>query len=372
MAARDAFDKDHYAALGVAKDATAADVKKAYRALARELHPDTNPAGEERFKAVSEAYDVLSDDTRRREYDEARALFGSGRPGGGGMPFDLGDLFGRAGGSAAGGFGDVLGGLFGQRAGSARTAGRAPRRGADVETTVTLSFLDALRGATVPLRVTTSGACGDCRGSGAAPGTSPRACGVCGGQGMTRRDQGGFAFAEPCAACRGTGSVVETPCPACSGTGVTSQERTLQVRVPVGVEDGQRIRLAGRGGPGDRGGPAGDLFVAVTVSPHPLFGRKGRHLTVTVPVSFPEAVLGAQVTVPTTDAPVTLKVPAGTSSGRTFRVKGRGVPGKVPGDLLVTVQVAVPQDLSDTAREALEAYARATPGDPRADLQGAT
>ena len=371
MSARD-LSKDYYAALGVPKDAPTADIKKAYRKLATTLHPDKNPGdskAEERFKEVSEAYDVLSDDAKRREYDEQRSLFGSGgsRPGGGGFSFDVNDLFGQGG---AGGIGDVFSGLFGQ--GGRRGPGtRQPRRGADVEATVTLSFVDALRGCTVPLRLTTSGACDTCRGSGAAPGTSPRACGVCGGQGMVSRNQGGFAFAEPCTACRGSGRVVETPCPTCAGTGATTSERSLQVRIPAGIEDGQRVRLAGRGSPGDRGGQPGDLLVAVRVTPHEVFGRRGHDLTLTVPVTYPEAALGAQVQVPTPDGPVTLKIAPGTTTGRTFRVRGRGVPRKdgTAGDLLVTVEVAVPSQMTPEAREALERYASAAPHDPRSHLR---
>ncbi|MCW2605997.1 MAG: chaperone protein DnaJ [Frankiales bacterium] len=370
MSARD-LSKDYYAALGVPKDASTADIKKAYRKLATELHPDKNPGdskAEERFKAVSEAYDVLSDDAKRREYDEHRSLFGSGRGGGGGgYSFDVNDLFGQGG---AGGLGDVFSGLFGQ-GGRRGPSARQPRRGADVEAQVTLSFVDALRGCTVPLRLTTSGACETCKGVGAAPGTQPRACGVCGGQGVVSRNQGGFAFAEPCTACRGSGRVVETPCPSCRGTGSTSQERSLTVRIPVGIEDGQRVRLAGRGSPGERGGSAGDLLVAVKVVPHEVFARRGQDLTLTLPVTYPEAALGAQVQVPTPDGPVTLKVPPGTTTGRTFRVRGRGVPKKdgTAGDLLVTVEVAVPKDMTPEAREALERYAVAAPQDPRAHLR---
>ncbi len=358
MAARDAVEKDYYKALGVAKDASPADVKKAYRKLARDLHPDTNPGGEERFKEVSEAYDVLSDEAKRREYDEQRALFGAGpRPGaGGGMPFDLGDLFSRAGGGGAPG-GSVFDGLFGGRGGPrGRTAAR-PARGEDVEAAVTLSLLDALHGAEVPLRLTTTAACPTCRGSGAAPGTAPRACGVCGGAGVTQRNQGAFAFAEPCAACRGTGQVVDTPCGTCSGAGETRQERTLTVRVPAGVEDGQRVRVAGKGGPGERGGPPGDLLVRVRVTPSAPFTRSGKDVAVTVPVTFPQAALGAQVRVPTPDgAGVTLRIPAGTPSGKTLRVKGRTGP---KADLLATVEVQVPTALSDEARQHLEAFAKA-------------
>jgi molecular chaperone DnaJ len=372
VSARDFVEKDYYAALGVPKDASAADIKKAYRKLARDLHPDTNPGGEERFKAVSEAYDVLSDETKRREYDEARSLFGSGMRAprgagnGQGFSFDLGDLLGGNGG--AGGLGDVFGGLFG---GGGRTQGRGPRRGADVEAEVTLAFADAVRGVTVPLRLSTPGTCDTCGGSGAAPGTAPKQCTVCSGAGVTSRNQGGFAFAEPCRACRGSGRVVDTPCPRCTGTGQATTERTLTVRVPPGVSDGQRIRLAGRGAPGDRGGPAGDLLVLVHVTPHKVFGRKGDHLTLTLPVTYPEAALGADVSVPTLDGPVTLRLPAGTANGRTFRVKARGVPRKTgdAGDLLVTVEVAVPQKLSGPAKSALEAYAAAATDDPREHLR---
>ncbi|HUR51567.1 MAG TPA: molecular chaperone DnaJ [Mycobacteriales bacterium] len=372
MSARDFVEKDYYAALGVAKDASASAIKKAYRKLAAENHPDRNPAGEERFKEVSEAYDVLSDDTKRREYDEARALFGSGGrrgrvPGAGGPGgFDAGDLFGGAGGG--GGFQDVFSNLFG---GGRRAPG--PRRGSDLETSTTLSFADAYRGATVPLRLTATGACSTCHGSGAAPGTSPRTCPVCQGQGVVARNQGSFSFAEPCKACQGTGHVVDAPCPTCSGSGEELKERVISVRIPEGVADGQRIRLKGKGGPGERGGPAGDLFVRVNVSGHPVYGRKGDHLTLVLPVTFPEAVLGSQVVVPTPEGTVTLKVPAGTRSGRTFRVKGKGFPTKTGrGDLLVTVEVDVPTSLGDDARAALEAYASTASHEPRGHLKDVT
>jgi len=364
MSARDYVEKDYYAALGVPKDAKAADIKKAYRKLAAELHPDRNPGGEERFKAVSEAYDVLSDDTKRREYDEARSLFGSG--GSRGFPggFDVGDLFGRG----SNGVSDLFGGLFG---GGRRPS--QPRRGADIEATITLSFADAFRGATVPLRLATTGACGTCRGSGAAPGTSPQTCSVCRGQGVVSRNQGSFSFAEPCTACRGTGSVIERPCPTCHGAGVQATERTMTVRIPAGVASGRKIRLKGKGSAGERGAPAGDLLVVVTVPPHPVFGRKGDHLTLTLPVTFAEAALGANIAVPTPDGPVTLKVPPGTGSGRTFRVKGKGFPTKTSsGDLLVTVEVDVPASLSEQERAALEAYAAVAERDPRAHLSEVT
>jgi molecular chaperone DnaJ len=396
MSTRDFIEKDYYAALGVPKDADAATIKKAYRKLATELHPDKNPGNagaEAKFKEVSEAYDVLSDTKRRTEYDEARRLFGGGgRPGGfpggfpgaggGGQPFDLGDLFGGAAGSGAaagrgaGGIGDLLGGLFGGAAGGgARARSQAasgPARGQDVETEATLSFDEAVLGVTVPLRMQSPGTCPTCSGSGAKPGTSPHTCPVCQGAGVTSRSQGAFAFSEPCRNCRGTGSVVDNPCPTCTGSGVTTQTRTITVRIPAGVKDGQRIRLAGKGAPGRRGGPAGDLFVVVHVSEHSLFGRKGQDLTLTVPITFAEAALGGTVTVPTLDGSVSLKVPAGTGSGRTLRVRGRGVPGKdKAGDLLVTLDVAVPVRLTAAQRKVIEALAEEMDEDPRPQITAA-
>ncbi|PZA22748.1 DnaJ C-terminal domain-containing protein, partial [Modestobacter versicolor] len=244
-----------------------------------------------------------------------------------------------------------------------------PARGQDVETEATLAFDEAVLGVTVPLRMQSPGTCPTCHGNGARPGTSPHTCPVCNGAGVTSRSQGAFAFSEPCRECRGTGSVVDDPCPDCKGTGVTNQTRTITVRIPAGVKDGQRIRLAGKGAPGRRGGPAGDLFVVVHVTGSELFGRSGNDLTLTVPVSFAEAALGTTLTVPTLDGSVSLKVPAGTASGRTFRVRGRGVQTKgASGDLLVTVEVAVPARLTPGAREAIEKLAAELPDDPRPEI----
>lgn len=377
MGTRDFIEKDYYAALGVAKDASGQDIKKAYRKLARQLHPDKNPGdskAEARFKEVSEAYDVLSDDKRRREYDEARALFGSGFtpgghfPGGQGMPFDLGDLLsGAGGGNRMGGLSDLLGGLFGGTRAGRGTGRTAPQRGQDVETEATLDFAEAVTGVTVPLRMASPGVCTTCLGNGARPGTTPRQCPTCHGSGLTTRNQGAFAFSEPCRDCRGTGQIIDEPCLDCRGTGVTTQTRVITVRIPAGVRDAQRIRIPGKGVPGERGGPAGDLYVVVHVRAHALFGRAGDDLTLVVPVSYPEAVLGSSVRVPTLDAPVTVKIPPGTSSGRILRVRGHGVhlrDGR-RGDLLVTVEVAVPHNLSPEATKALEAYAAAQVADPR-------
>jgi molecular chaperone DnaJ len=375
MSARDYVEKDYYKALGVPKDADQATIKKAYRKLARQFHPDANKsdaAAEERFKEISEAYDVLSDETKRREYDEARTLFGSGgfrRPAGGanggyGTPFDLSDLFGGE--SAGGGIGDIFGNIFRNR-----QAGPTPRRGGDVEAEVTLSFTDAVNGVTVPIQIAGTGSCPTCKGSGAKPGTGSRVCPRCTGTGMSSRNAGGFAFAEPCRECRGRGIVVDDPCPTCAGSGQALRTRTLRARIPAGVADGQLIRLKGKGQPGERGGPAGDVVVHVHVQPHPVFGRKGDNLTLTLPVTFPEAVLGTTVRVPTLDgSAVTVKIPPGTTSGRTLRVRGKGVPRRdgTRGDLLVKVEVAVPQNLTDQARDALNSYAEAQPDDPRPHL----
>jgi len=377
VSARDWIDKDFYRELGVSSDASADEIRKAYRKLARELHPDANPGNaqaEARFKSVSEAYGVLSDAAKRKQYDEARRLFagGGGFPGGFGQGggFDVGDLFNRQQAGGMGGLGDLLGGLFNRRGGTSTSTTR-PRRGEDVETDVRIDFSEAVRGATVPMRLSSPATCATCSGSGARPGTSPRTCPTCSGAGLVTRSQGAFAFSEPCGDCRGTGRIVDDPCPECGGDGVSTRTRTLTIRIPAGVDDGQRIRLAGQGEPGRNNGPNGDLFVRVHVNPDPVFGRQGDHLTVTVPVTFPELALGTTLTVPTLDGKVTLKVPAGTASGRVLRARGKGIAkrdGQV-GDLLITLQVAVPNNMDATAREALEAYAAATARhDPRADL----
>ena len=381
MSAREWLEKDFYAELGVSSTASADEIKRAYRKLARELHPDANPGdtrAEARFKSVSEAYGVLSDADKRKQYDEARALFNGGfRPGGGGFGgpggFDLGDLFGSGGARAgdAGGLGDLLGGLFSGRGGMAGAGASRPRRGTDVETEVRIDFTEAVHGATVPLRIASPSSCGSCGGTGARAGTIPRACPTCGGTGLVTRNQGAFAFSDPCRDCRGTGRIIDDPCAECAGRGVSNRHRTLTMRIPPGVADGQKIRLAGQGEPGMRGAPAGDLYVLVHVTPHPVFGRSGDDLTLTVPVSFPELVSGTTLTVPTMDGSVKLKVPAGTSSGRTLRARGKGITRRDgrSGDLLVTLQVVVPTKLDRKAKDALDSYAKATAGDdPRAEL----
>jgi molecular chaperone DnaJ len=380
LSTKDFLEKDYYKTLGVSKGASADEIKKSYRKLARKYHPDANEGdakAEARFKEISEAYTVLSDESRRKEYDEARSLFGSGGPRMGGSTssgsyggFDLGDLFGGTSGSAGGRLGDLLGGVFGR--GGTSTQQARPRRGADVETETSLSFSDAIEGATVSLRLTGEGPCKTCMGTGAKAGTVPKVCPTCEGTGTGSRNLGSFGFSEPCKTCRGRGLVVDDPCPTCSGSGRAMSTRTIQARIPAGVADGQRIKIPGKGAPGERGGPAGDLYVRVHVEPHKVFGRSGHNLTLTVPLTFTEAALGGEIKVPTHHGmPVSLRIPAGTPGGRTFRVRGKGVRRKdgTTGDLLVTVDVQVPTDLSAKAKSALEEFRDATAGpDPRSDL----
>jgi molecular chaperone DnaJ len=377
--ARDWIGKDFYRELGVSSDATADEIKRAYRKLAKRNHPDANSGNvqaEKKFKAVSEAYGVLSDPAKRKEYDETRSLFGSGGGGGFGFPgagagggFNVGDVFGGGTQGGFGGLGDILGGLW--RRGSAGASSNRPQRGADVETDVRIDFTEAARGATLPLRLSSPATCGTCGGSGAKPGTSPRTCPNCHGSGLISRNQGAFAFSEACKECRGRGTIIDEPCPECGGEGVSTRTRTLTVRIPPGVDDQQRIRLAGQGEPGRGGAHAGDLYVRVHVAPHPVFGRSDLDLTITVPVSFAELALGGTVTVPTLDGTVSVRVPAGTASGRVLRVRGKGITRRDgrQGDLLVTVQASVPSTLDEKARAALESYAAATAGqDPRPEI----
>ena len=359
-AQREWFETDYYKVLSVSPTADEKEITRAYRKLAKQYHPDANPGSEERFKEISAAYDVLGDAEKRKEYDQVRTMgpAASGFPGGGG---------GFPGGFGGGGttfrvedmgdFGDLFGGLFGRsRRGPAPGAG--PQRGNDLETDLHLSFEEAVSGVTTSVNITTDARCRKCSGSGSAPGSRPATCATCGGSGSLQDDQGLFSLSQICPSCGGRGTVVTDPCQACSGSGTEHRSRSVKVRIPAGVEDNQRIRVKGRGGVGRNGGPAGDLYVVVRVDGHGLFGRRGRNLTLTVPVSFAEAALGTTLKVPTLTEPVTLRIPAGTPTGRTFRVKGRGVPAgrKSPaGDLMVKVEVAVPEALTDEQRAAVEA-----------------
>jgi molecular chaperone DnaJ len=374
---REWFEKDYYQVLGVPKNATAAEIKKAYRKLAQEFHPDRNAgdkAAEDRFKEVSAAYDVVGDEDKRKRYDEVRDMASSGY-GAGGFP---GGSYGGAGGQRVrfddanfdvGDLGDLFGGLFGGGARGGRGGRTRSARGTDLETNVSVPFDDAMAGTTVPVRITGPAPCETCRGSGAAPGTSPVTCPQCGGAGQISVNQGPFQMAQMCPRCGGNGRIVETPCPTCSGSGVQRRSRTLQVKIPAGVQDGARIKLTGRGEPGSSGAPAGDLFVRVNVERHPFFGRAKHDLTLELPITYAEAALGANVQVPTLDEPVTMKVPAGTPSGKTFRLKGKGAPKKGGrGDLLVTVNVEVPRKLSRSEKDLLRQLADEEKASPRARL----
>jgi molecular chaperone DnaJ len=366
---REWFEKDYYAVLGVPQGATEKEIKRAYKNLARKLHPDQNPGNqvaEEKFKEVSGAYDVLGDATKRKEYDEVRQMVAAGyAPGGGGGPF------GGAGAGGIhfdfdtdGGLGDILGGLFGRgrRQDRPRTG---PRRGQDLETQLHLGFDDAIRGVTSTVRFTAEATCSTCHGSGAAPGTAPEICPQCGGSGAIAVNQGPFSTSQVCPNCGGRGLVIPSPCPTCAGRGVEVRPRTVKVRVPAGVADGQRIKVKGRGAAGAHGGESGDLYVVVSVEPHPIFGRRGDDLTVRVPITFPEAALGAEVAVPTLDAPVTIRVKPGTQSGTVLRIPGRGAKN---GALLVTLEVRVPTNLTEEQREAVEKLATVLTDEPRREL----
>ena len=374
---REWFDKDYYQILGVPKNATAAEIKKAYRKLAQQHHPDANPgndAAEERFKEISAAYDVLGNEEKRKQYDEVREMAASGygvgaRSGGG--PGGAGGFGGFPGGTRvrfedAGDLGDLFGGLFG---GTGRSRAQGSRRGTDLETEVAVSFEDAMKGTTVPVKIQGPAPCDECGGTGAAPGTRPTTCPTCGGAGEIAVNQGPFQMSQTCPTCHGSGRIVETPCPVCKGSGVRQRTRKFQVKIPAGVKDGARIRLTGRGEPGPNGGRPGDLYVRVRVRPHAYFGRSGNDLTLELPVSFSEAALGANVQVPTLNGPVTMKIPAGTPAGKTFRLKGKGAPRKGGhGDLLVTTQVEVPRKLGRKEKELLQQLQETQKGSPREHL----
>jgi molecular chaperone DnaJ len=348
-----------YESLGVPRNASDAEIKKAYRKLAREYHPDRNSdaGAEERFKEVQTAYDVLSDPGKRKQYD----AFGSanGRPGGGAGPggvrvdlgdFDLGDL------------GDIFGGLFGR---GARTQQRQrAERGADVEAVVNLSFEDSLRGLEARIPVEVEAPCRTCSGTGARPGTAPKICPECNGRGVLAESQGLFALSQPCPRCRGNGTVIEEPCETCGGSGRERRTKRYTVKIRPGVRDGTRIRLKGKGEPGVAGGPPGDLIVVTRVAESTVYGRRGDDLVVDVPVSFPDAALGTTVQVPTPEGPVSLKVPAGSESGKLLRIRGRGAPklkGSGRGDVLARLNLTVPQKLTKKQRELLEELRKVTP-----------
>ena len=339
--------RDFYEVLGVSKKASEDEIKKAYRKLARQYHPDRNPddpAAEDRFKEVQEAYDTLSDADKRKQYD-AGGMFG-GFPGGG---------FGAGGG---GGFTSDLGDIFSTVFGRGRGGGPQPARGRDLETEVRLSFEQAMDGAQVPVEVVKATACATCGGNGAKPGTSPIVCPRCGGRGVDSQSQGLFSISQPCPQCGGQGRIIEEPCETCGGSGLTARRKRYRVNVPAGVRDGTRIRLAGKGEDGPLGGPPGDLYVTTRVAPSPVFKRRpDGNLEVTVPITIAEAIQGATVEVPTLHGTKRIRVPAGTQHGTVQRLRGEGPPkpgGKTRGDIYYRLEIEVPRDLSREQKRKLE------------------
>src|SRR5215208_2063431 len=359
---------DLYKALEVSKEASQDEIRRSYRRLARKYHPDANPGdrqAEERFKEIQQAYEVLSKPEKRREYDEGpRTFFGSqgaGQPGGA----DFGDIS-----DLLGGFGN-LGDIFGRASGTTRTASA---KGENITVNVRLSFNDALNGVTTRVGGPVEEECGECRGTGAAPGTAPRTCPDCGGRGMQSRDQGFFALSTPCSRCGGEGRIIEKPCSVCGGDGRVRRSRQVKVRIPAGARDKMKVRIPGRGNAGREGGPAGDLYVRTVVEEHPVFERRGDDFVVGVPVSFVEAALGAEIQVPRPGGgTVRVRLPAGTQDGKQFKVRGAGAPkaksdGEEKGDLIVRVSVVVPKKLKRREREILEALAEERDEDVREDL----
>jgi molecular chaperone DnaJ len=357
---------DPYRVLGVDKKASADEIKKAYRKLARQYHPDRNPgdsAAEERFKEIQEAYSILSDPDKRKAYDSGGGIFGAGG-------FDPGAFRGGFG-NFGGGIGDILSDLFGSGGGGRGGARGRPERGRDLETEVHISFDQAMEGAQVPVTVPLSAPCPTCHGTGAKPGTSPTVCSRCQGRGVESESQGLFSISQPCSQCGGTGTEIKDPCPTCRGTGRTRQVKRYRVNVPAGVRDGSRVRLAGKGEAGPRGGPPGDLYVVTRVAESPIFVRKGDHLEVEVPITVPEAIRGATIEVPTLAGTKRIRVPPGTKHGSIQRLRGEGPPrlsGRGRGDIHYRLAIEVPRTLSREQREAVDELAAVMDGNPRERL----
>jgi molecular chaperone DnaJ len=355
--------KDPYKTLGVAKNASDDEIKKAYRKLARQYHPDHNPgdaSAEERFKEVQEAYSILSDAEKRKAYDSGGGIFGGGAGG-----FDPGAFRGNF-----GGVGDILSDLFGG-AGRGGPAGARPERGRDLETDVHVSFEQAMEGAQVPVSVPLSAPCPTCRGTGAKPGTSPTICPRCQGRGVEAESQGLFSISQPCRQCGGTGTEIKDPCPTCQGTGRTRQVKRYRVNIPAGVRDGSRVRLSGKGEAGPRGGPPGDLYVVTRVGDSPIFTRKGHNLEVEVPITIPEAIRGATIEVPTLTGTKRIRVPPGTQHGTVQRLRGEGPPklgGRGRGDMRYRLLIDVPSSLSREQSDAVDDLAAVMDGNPRERL----
>ncbi|MBE0429988.1 MAG: molecular chaperone DnaJ [Thermoleophilia bacterium] len=369
--------EDLYKILGVDSKASKAEIKKAFRKLARKYHPDANPDDDEaeaRFKEVNQAHEILSDDEKRRAYDAGPQFYEAGAGAGGGFRFDP-SMFQEAFGGRFGGAGSFnIFDLFGGGGpGAYGGAAAAPARGADLTYTLNLSFEDSLRGATTKIAVDKNVTCRVCHGTGAEPGTSPISCPECLGRGVISQNQGYFALSQACMRCAGAGTIIEKPCHRCGGSGQVLATKRYTVKIPPGVRPGSKIRLKGKGQPSNvPGGPPGDLYVKVNVESSLLFHRSGDDLKITVPVTISEAALGARITVPTTNGSISLKIPRGTQSGRLLRVKGKGAPrpkGSGSGDLLVKVKVEVPTNLTKEQKEALKEFARLRNENPREELK---
>lgn len=351
--------RDFYEVLGVAKNASEAELKKAYRRMAQKHHPDRNPdnaEAEEKFKEAKEAYEVLSDSQKRAAYDQFGHA-GVDQSAGGHGP-------GGFGGGGAGGFGDIFGDVFGDIFGGGRAGGGGQHayRGADLRYNLDLSLEDAVAGTTVKIRVPTHVKCKPCDGTGAKKGTKPTTCTTCGGHGQVRVQQGFFSLQQTCPQCQGRGTIITSPCSTCHGQGRVKEQKTLSVKIPAGVDTGDRIRLSGEGEAGEHGGPSGDLYVQIKVRPHPIFTREESNLFCEVPISFVAAVLGGDLEVPTLDGRVNLKIPPETQTGKMFRLRGKGVKsvhGGAIGDLMCKVEVETPVNLTRKQAELLEEFQRA-------------
>lgn len=367
--------RDYYEVLGISKDATEADIKKAFRKLARKYHPDVNPgdrSAEQKFKELNEAYEVLADPKKRQQYDQfGHAAFGGGfgeaaGPGGGfgfeGFSQGQGAEFFRG-----GGFEDLFGNMFGERA--ARPHG--PARGEDLTYAVEVDLEDAVFGKTMQLDLNREVACALCGGTGSQPGTSPRTCSACKGTGAVTGGRGFMHFSQPCPVCRGEGVTNPNPCRTCGGSGATPKTDRINVKIPAGVDNGSKVRVAGMGGPGQKGGPSGDLYIVTRVRPHPYFERKGDNLHSEVPLTFGEAALGSKVEIPTVDGMVSLTIPAGTQNGQQLKLRGKGVPhlgGGGAGDHYVTVKVMTPTGISERSKELLQEFDRSVTANPRVNI----
>ncbi len=368
---RDWIEKDFYKTLGVTSEASSEEVKKSYRKLAQKYHPDANPddaAAEEQFKEISEAYSTLSDSEQRKEYDQVRRVastggfqgFGGQSAGFGGQQVRVEDLQDLLGGK--GGLGDLFG--FGN-------SSAGPTQGPDLQTEMSVSFEDAAHGVTTAINLRGEAACSHCGGAGAEPGTQITTCPTCRGRGVVAQNQGFFSFSQPCPQCRGAGRLIETPCKVCRGSGSENRTREVKLKVPAGVSNGTTLRLRGKGGPGSNGGPPGDLLVRLRVATSQTFGRKGNDLTLDVPITYTEATLGTKMDVPTLNGGVKVKIPSGTPTGKTFRVKGKGIEPERgrSGDLLVTVKVVVPNKVSKAEKKLLEELADYETDDVRSHLR---